>query len=182
MSLIRKSSKKRQLKTKTRQLRNTKGGQSKKNQANYNPAYVTQIAGAGNPFAYNSLFTATPLSGGQLVRVGGQAAAPSPASTTCAGLANLPNLDSASLIAALPSYGDAVRSVLDASISAQTAAATATSAVALQTAAAATFNTAAQSLSNAFYGMSDGTTIGLYKSITGLTYIPTPYPPAPAPS
>ena len=167
---------------KTRKTRKTlkKGGngQPKKNQANYNPAYVTQTA--GNPFAYNSLFTASPLSGGQLVRVGGQVApAPSPVSA-CGALANLPNLDSVSLLAALPTYGDAVRSVFDASTSAQTAAATATSAVALQSNAADTFNTAAVSLSNAFYGTT--TTKGIYRSITGSNYIPTPLPPAPAPA
>ena len=173
MSLLRKSGKKRQTKIKTRRLR-TKGGQIKKNQANYNPAYVTQIA--GNPFSYNSLFTASPLSGGQLVRVGGQVApAPSPVSA-CGALANLPNLDSVSLLAALPTYGDAVRSVVDASTSATAAAATATSAVALQSAAAATFYTAAQSLSNAFYGVSPYASgqRGIYRSITGVGYIPTP--------
>ena len=181
----RKSGKKIRKIRKTRKtLKKGGNGQPKKNQANYNPAYVTQTA--GNPFAYNSLFTATvPSSGGhQLVRVGGQiGGAPAPApdsSTTCAGLANLPNLDSVSLLAALPSYGDAVRSVFDASTSAQIAAATATSAVALQSAAAATFQTAAASLSNAFYGTAPyGTpagsgTKGIYRSITASTYIPTP--------
>ena len=168
----RKSGKK--IKKTRKTLKKGGNGQPKKNQANYNPAYVTQTA--GNPFAYNSLFTASPLSGGQLVRVGGQVAPAPPPSTTCAGLANLPNLDSASLIAALPSYGDAVRSVVDASRSAKTAADTATSAVALQSAAAATFQTAAGSLSNAFYGVSPYTSgqKGIYRSITGSTYIPTP--------
>ena len=173
MSLLRKSGKKRQTKIKTRRLR-TKGGQIKKNQANYNPAYVTQIA--GNPFSYNSLFTASPLSGGQLVRVGGQVApAPSPVSA-CGALANLPNLDSQSLLDALPTYGDAVRSVVDASTSATAAAAAASSAVLLQSAAATTFSAAAQSLSNAFYGQApyNSGQRGIYRSITGVGYIPTP--------
>ena len=175
----RKSGKK--IKKTRKTLKKGGNGQPKKNQANYNPAYVTQTA--GNPFAYNSLFTASPLSGGQLVRVGGQVAPAPPPSTTCAGLANLPNLDSASLIAALPSYGDAVRSVVDASRSAKTAADTATSAVALQSAAAATFQTAAGSLSNAFYGVSPYTSgqKGIYRSITGSTYIPTLLSPSPSP-
>ena len=178
MALLRKSGKKRQIKTKTRRLRKTKGGQQKKNQANDNPAYVTQIAGSGNPFAYNSLFTSTPLSGGQLVRVGGQLA-PAPM-TACQLAANLPSLDEISLISSLATYGDTVRSIFDASVSAQTAASTASSAVALQTAAATTFNTAATSLSNAFYGNPDTGTKGIYKSITGVPYTPTPYPPAPS--
>jgi hypothetical protein len=158
-------------------------GQPKKNQANYNPAYVTQTA--GNPFAYNSLFTATvPSSGGhQLVRVGGQIGAPAPMNA-CQIATNLPNLDEASLRDALSSYGDTVRSVVDASTSAQTAAATATSAVALQSAAADSFKTAAFSLSNAFYGTGNPigtTTKGIYRSITGSTYIPTPLSPSPSP-
>ena len=142
-----------------------KGGQ-KRNQTNYNPTYVTQTAGSGNPFSYNSLFSQT----------GGQASAPAPASA-CALAANLPNLDQTSLIQSLQTYGDTVTAMTAAAASAVQAASNAQAAVTSQSNAASTYQTLVQSLQNAFMGT--GTTKGLYKSITGSSFVPTPGP-APA--
>jgi len=153
-------------KSKTRKVK--KGGQ-KKNQTNYNPTYITQTA--GNPFTYNSMFNQR-----------GGAPAPAP-SNACQIASNLPNLDEISLISSLQTYGDTLNILNAAAISAQTAATSAQSAVSLQQQAAGTLQDAVNSINNAFIGTS--TTKGLYMSITGTPFVPSPLPalsPAPAPA